>query len=257
MRAVWIISRSDLNRWRHLVETSKRNELVLRRKRLNIQRKGIVLSRQAIWRVLVGCQVTTQQRSGPNSTVSRFLKSRSPALRYGVCRDAPSLQVLIEEECKTAGLRRGPTVAVNLASILAALEAGEWKVLRRQLGTLEHHTTPRKERLVVKYLESGTFPGLGPKQSRNFIQWLGLSRYEVPLDSRVLKTLRLFGATFVPGGTALTDEAVYDFVQSGLQQISKALRIYPCILDACIFSSLDADSAANEDDEGESDDSSS
>ena len=242
-----MISAEDLRRWRQLVAASKQNEFVIARRRRNVERKGISLSKGAIWRALVGCQVTTQQRSGPTSAVARFLGSRSPALRYPICRDSRDVRTLVEEECSRFGLRRGPTVAANLAATLRHLEEGGWKPLRQHLGTLVRYTSPRKERLVVDYLESAPFPGLGPKQTRNFIQWLGLSRYEIPLDSRTLKKLRVLGATFVPHGNSLSDKAVYDFVQTGLQQVSKALGIYPCVLDACIFSSYDAEASRDDD----------
>ena len=83
------------------------------------------------------------------------------------------------------------------------------------------------------------YPGLGQKQSRNFIQWLGLSKYEIPIDSRTLKKLKEFGCNFVPSGSSLTDKTIYLFVQDCLIQISEKLDIYPCELDACIFSSFD------------------
>jgi thermostable 8-oxoguanine DNA glycosylase len=153
-------------------------------------------------------------------------------------------------ECTNAGLRRAPTIAKNLDRIFSLLEAGEWKALRAQLDTLVTNTTQKKERAVVSYLLRGKkYPGLGQKQARNFIQWLGLSRYEVPLDSRVLKKLREFGSSFVPSSAALTDEAVYSYIQEGLQSIAKHLGIYPCELDACIFASFDMSDDADGDDE--------
>jgi thermostable 8-oxoguanine DNA glycosylase len=161
-----------------------------------------------------------------------------------------SVRDLVVSECTTAGLRRAPTIAANLDRIFSGLEAGEWKTLRAQLESLSTNTSQRKERAVVAYLLHGKkYPGLGQKQARNLIQWLGLSRYEIPLDSRVLKKLREFGSNFVPSGTALTDEAVYLYVQEGLQSIAKHLDIYPCELDACIFASFDISDDAEGDDE--------
>ena len=217
--------------------------MVLDRYQLNVKRKGIDLSKVNLWHVFVGCQVTTQQRSGPDKPVSRFLQSNSDALNYAACKQSTSLYKLLEKEFTKAGLRFAPKMASNLTQILDALESGEWKTLRQHLKTLESNTTKGKEQKVVSYLQSKKYPGLGPKQARNFIQWAGLSRYEVPLDSRVLKKLKEFGCTFVPRANALSDETVYRFVQAGLQQISASLGIYPCILDACIFSSFDEKNA--------------
>jgi len=239
MKPIWEIEDGTIQRWREFVDANIGNEMVVNRQKRNVNRNDIDLSKSNLWKVFVGCQVTTQQRSGPKSPVSRFLKSDSPALNYKVCQLASSPRKMLEHELSLAGLRRAPTMSNNLAHILSMLKAGEWKVLLRHLQTLESNTTKGKEQKVAQYLRSKKYPGLGPKQARNYIQWVGLSRYEVPLDSRVLKKLEELGSTFIPRATALSDETVYRFVQDGIQQIAAALEIYPCILDACIFSSFD------------------
>lgn len=243
MKPIWEIDKTAIQRWREFVDSNIGNDVAVDRQRRNVGRKDIDLSKLSLWNAFVGCQVTTQQRSGPNAPVSRFLNSASPALNYQICRRELSVQGMLERELTTAGLRRAPTIAGNLAHILGELEGGEWKILLQHLSTLESNTTRGKEQKVAAYLQSRKYPGLGPKQSRNFIQWIGLSRYEIPLDSRVLKKLKELGCSFVPSATALSDETVYRFVQSGLQQIARELDIYPCMLDACIFSSFDNDDA--------------
>lgn len=246
MLADWSISDRAMSQWQRLVEENWHKPLPSRRRARNVHRsEDIDLTPKAIWRVLIGCQVTTQQRSGPNAPATRFLESDSPALSLSKCRGTSDLPAMLERECREAGLRRSVTIASNLTRTLGGLQSpGAWKELISRLETLKSHTTIGKEREVVGYLMSGAFPGLGHKQARNCIQWLGLSRYEVPLDSRVLKRLREFGATFVPAGAAMTDEAVYLFVQCLVQQIAKALNIYPCELDACIFASFGDEEAA-------------
>jgi len=239
MKPIWTIEKETLQRWREFVNANIDNQVVVNRQRRNVHRIDIDLSRSNLWKVFVGCQVTTQQRSGPDTPVSRFLDSDSPALSYSACNRAPSPRKMLKQELSLAGLRRAPTMSNNLARILAVLKAGEWKVLKRHLQTLESNTTKGKEKKVAQYLQSKKYPGLGPKQARNYIQWIGLSRYEVPLDSRVLKKLKELGCSFIPRATALSDETVYLLVQDGIQQIAAALEIYPCILDACIFSSFD------------------
>ncbi len=240
MKPYWEIGECAIQRWREFVDLNVGNAVVRERQRRNVERKDIDLSKPALWRVFVGCQVTTQQRSGPGTPVSRFIDSDSPALNYEACRRTLSVREMFERELTSAGLRRAPTIASNLQQILAELEGGEWKTLLQYLATLESNTTREKEQKVAAYLQSRKYPGLGPKQSRNFIQWVGLSRYEIPLDGRVLKKLKELGCSFVPRATSLSDETVYRFLQSGLQQISTELGIYPCTLDACIFSSFDA-----------------
>lgn len=243
MQAHWSIDESAIESWRALVKANKTKILVQRRIERNIGREGVDLSKQSLWRAMVGCQVTTQQRSGPNSIVGKFIdeesKSPSPVLSYVICRRQPDLQTFLADALRKAGLWRAEPVAKNLAQIMANLEAGQWQTLLSHLRTLEKNTTMLKERKVARYLQSKTFPGIGPKQSRNYIQWLGLSRYEVPIDSRVVKALKLCGANFVPNSTALGDESVYVFVQDALQEIARRIDIFPCVLDAAIFASFE------------------
>lgn len=242
MKPNWEIDDRTLQRWREFVAANEENDLVRERKRRNIQRQNVTLSKRRIWEALVGCQVTTQQRSGPDTPVSRFLQSGSSALDYTACKQEAALKQLLKREFTSAGLRRSSIMSKYLAQIHSSLEDGEWRTLLQHLQTLESNTTRAKEQKVAQYLQSGLYPGLGPKQSRNFIQWLGLSRYEVPLDSRVLKKLKELGCAFVPRATALSDETVYRFIQSGVQQLAEELGMYPCMLDAHIFSSFDRDS---------------
>ena len=238
MYATWRFNENDRSNWQSFVRANLSNEFVKDRERRNIHRKTVDLSRGMLWFVHVGCQVTTQQRSGPTSAVSRFLESHSRTLSYAECVGSSNVKDLVHTELSNAGLRRAKTIADNLSEILANLEGGGWTELERQLKTIDKRTTMEKERRVARYVEN-EFPGLGPKQSRNFIQWLGLTRYEIPVDSRITRKMKALGCSFVPSAAALHDETVYLLVQGGLQQVAEMLGIYPCILDACIFSSFD------------------
>lgn len=250
MHASWVATEKDLKKWRKLYNDNKEKKFVVNRKTKNVCRQGIEpLSKQKIWRAIVSCQVTTQQHSGFGSKVEKFLKSRSFVLNKKEFGKYTENIEVIEREFKDAGLRRGKIIAGYLRDIYLMLEQGEWSELRDQLGTLVTKSSLEDERSVVLYLlseeperrgkTSKKYPGLGQKQSRNLIQTLGLSRYEIPIDSRVVKKLKELGANFIPSSSALNDESVYLFVQSGIQMVAKKLCIYPCELDACIFSSFE------------------
>jgi thermostable 8-oxoguanine DNA glycosylase len=83
--------------------------------------------------------------------------------------------------------------------------------------------------------------GFGPKQSRSLLQELGLTRYEIPIDVRITKWLNDFGFPVTLSGDASSDRNYYRFVSEGIRELCKACRIYPCLLDAAIFSSYDKD----------------
>lgn len=160
-RKKWTFDKVTLAQWEQLVRDNTSKPLPRRRYELNVRRIGIDLSKQNVWHSLVGCQVTTQQRSGPRSAVSRFLNSKSLALNLAKCRESKDLREFLTGEMTNAGLRRAPTIASNLATILKNLQAGEWRVLLNHLETLRTYPTSLKERAVVNYLLGSKYPGLG------------------------------------------------------------------------------------------------
>ena len=84
-----------------------------------------------------------------------------------------------------------------------------------------------------------SFKGFGPKQSRNLLQGLGISRFEIPIDSRITKWLNSIGFPVKLTANALQDRNYYNFVSDGFQKLCEACDIMPCVLDAAIFSSFD------------------
>ena len=93
---------------------------------------------------------------------------------------------------------------------------------------------------MAKYIQD-RFDGFGPKQSRNVLQALGLTRYEIPIDSRITDWLNEFGFPVRLSGDALSDRNYYNFVSDGIQILCEKCDVFPCVLDAAIFSSKDGD----------------
>lgn len=107
-----------------------------------------------------------------------------------------------------------------------------------QLDEVRVYYIPDTERRTAKFIDKELI-GFGPKQSRNLLQGSGLSRYEIPMDSRITKWLNNFGFPVKLTATALSDRNYYNFVSDGFQRLCKACEIVPCALDAAIFSSFD------------------
>jgi thermostable 8-oxoguanine DNA glycosylase len=238
MKAKWTINESALVPWRRIVEENKHKGVPTERLKKNVNRQGIVLTKNAVWRTLLGCQITSAQRSGPDSLVSKFMKSNSKALVYAECRTQPDLKNFIKKEIKQ--LRFNERISDNLSEIFTYLEDGGWIELLTELKAIEKDTTKEKERKVIEHIAAGNFPGLGPKQARNFIQWLGLSQYVIPLDTRIFKKMKEYGVSPVPKkGEGMSEEPLYRFFEDGMQEIAQRIGVLPCMLDACIFASFD------------------
>jgi thermostable 8-oxoguanine DNA glycosylase len=84
------------------------------------------------------------------------------------------------------------------------------------------------------------FEGFGPKQARNFLQALGLTRYEIPIDSRVTDWLNRNGFPLELTAAALADRNYYLFILDAIQRLCEKAEIFPCLLDAAIFSAADS-----------------
>ncbi len=106
--------------------------------------------------------------------------------------------------------------------------------------SLEDNEKIEIERESAEYINDH-LKGFGPKQARNLLQSLGLTRYEIPVDSRIIKWLNEFGFPIKLSSTGLTDKNYYNFILDGLQQLCERSGVYPCVLDAAIFSSFDTE----------------
>jgi len=232
-----------------LVSFMKANEtrtFVVQRKLRNINGKIPLRSREDIWLTMAMCLFTTQQRSGPKSSISRFLLAEPFPLSLEECSKVKDIEKFIQQKIEGfGGIRFGPKIARQMKHNYDVLFSGEWSTVdefgnhlegqRKSDPSPDHYALERKAALYIQK----TFSGFGPKQSRNFWQSLGLTRYEFVLDSRVLKWLRSLDFPLPLSSMALGEEEYYCFVSDILRNWCIQTGILPCILDAAIFSSYD------------------
>lgn len=81
--------------------------------------------------------------------------------------------------------------------------------------------------------------GFGPKQSRNLLQWLGLTRHEIPIDSRVMSWLNDNGFPLPMSSRLLLYNDYYEFVENGIHELCRLCNVFPCVFDAAVFASFD------------------
>ncbi len=237
MKLKWIIQAADERAYRAFVARWLDHEFVRERRSRNLKRIGIDLTVGNFWHTLVGCLLTTQQPSGETSKVAKFLLGSDPLLDWNHCRNARRLAIQAERTLAANGMRRGKMIGEELSEAATYLRR-DWGEVSTRLQGIAARTSRDREREVAGFLRS-TFKGIGPKQSRNLIQWLGLSRFEVPLDSRMVKVLRGLQFPVPLSPIALSDENYYCFVEDGVQSMLAQIGIYPCIFDPCVFASLE------------------
>lgn len=239
MDIIWDISEEDIGRIKLLVRRYSHHEILRRRRMVNIAGDRPAIRIERFWHALTLALLTTQQRSGPGSAVKTFLSRKPYPLAYKRCQQVRNVKEHVADAIREhGGIRRVDTIAENLACNLAVLLEGEWRRALAVLKGLETHRGYRPERKAARYF-AATYNGLGPKQSRNLLQFMGLTRYEIPLDSRVAKWLNNFGFPLQISPRSLSDPDYYELALDGVQALCKEARVLPCILDAAIFVSFD------------------
>lgn len=239
MHLMWNIEERDVETVKDFFPRWSNDPFVNLRQQRNINLPRPVISRESIWMVMVGCLVTTQQRSGPGSAVKRFLNTQPFVLNYNECVNKSNLEQFAENTITSfGGIRRAASISRQIVNNLAILENDYWDNLIHALELMNNSDDPIVERKCA-HIIAGTFEGIGPKQSRNFLQWLGVSRYEIPIDSRITKWLNRHVLKHLLSSTLLSDSVYYDMISDGVLSLCERAGIYPCLLDAAIFTSFD------------------
>ena len=239
MKIVWQIDPEDIDRITAFYEEHVNNPFVKSRISTNLRAVKPQISISEFWERMVGCLLTTQQRSGPGSPVSTFLRTCPSPLSFSVCTEQVDLAEFSRAVLSDfGGLRRSITIGKELAANRTFLCDGGWEPTLQYLDEVRANSSPETERRAAAFIDD-KLKGFGPKQSRNLLQWLGLSRFEIPIDSRITKWLNDIGFPVRLTANALQDRNYYNFVSDGFQMLCEACDIMPCVLDAAIFSSFD------------------
>ncbi len=241
MRLLWQIEDSDIRNFKSFYETQSRKSFVQNRIKRNVKKELPPFSKDIFWEAMISCLITTRQRSGPNSMVTKFISTEPFPLSFSQCKSSNNVQNTVERIITSfGGLRRANTIGKEVAFNFQWLENGGWEIVCDMVDNINKNETIETERrsatIIIDKLK-----GFGPKQSRNLLQSLGLTKYEIPIDSRITKWLNDFGFPLKLSASALSDINYYNFISDGFQKLCEACEIYPCAMDAAIFSSFDDD----------------
>jgi len=239
MKIAWTLEPGEVARLRSFVAAQRDNAFVRYRIDKNVENPPTSVDISGFWEALVGCLLTSQQRSGPDSYVSRFLRRRPFPLSYGFYAEHSDPEIAGQGVLQAfGGIRFSNRIAKHLARNYAALSADLWSETTVILEPLIGQDSLELERQAAEFIREH-FIGFGPKQSRNLLQGLGLTQYEIPVDSRITKWLNDFGFPVHLSAAGLADRHYYDFVSDGIQAMCRQAGVLPCVFDAAIFSSYD------------------
>lgn len=235
---------------RIIVEAKRQDPFFKRRHERNVKNPPLHFSREEFWRQMIVCICTSVQKSGPKSRVSQFVREEPFPLRLAVCLEDENLRQLAEDVLRSRGLRFGPKLAVQIEANMGWLNDGGWATVEEQFGKLgpgaEKWTSPQQriaaERQAARMVmgRNGGLAGVGPKQARNLWQCLGVTQYEIPLDSRVSNWLKALPGSFgIEASRLYTSVPYYEAKMSEIQALCSAAGVLPCEFDAAVFANAD------------------
>ena len=244
MNIEWQFSKDDIVRVKSTIRAQCETIIVKDRQKRNLADDRPTVTANRLWEALVCMRITTQARSGPGSDVSKFQRLRLSTfpLTYDTVRDQHNRTDFISEILKKhkAGRHR-PTIAMQLSKNFEELEQDGWREICSQCNLLVHSVCRQTEIEVAKYLQD-RLAGFGPKQARNVLQALGLTRYEIPIDSRVTHWLnKELKFPYRVRSEDLSSPIIYRLISDAICALCEKCGVLPCILDAAIFASKDKD----------------
>jgi len=161
-----------------------------------------------------------------------------------MCELQVDLNTYVAETISNFGqIRRNLKIADELDTNFKRLKKSDWAIFNAVISNLNRPATDsiaqiENERMNAEMIAQ-ELKGFGPKQSRNLLQILGLTMYELPIDSRVIKWLTNFGFPLKISSVGLQDNNYYNFVSDAIQNLCEKSKVIPCLLDAAIFENGD------------------
>lgn len=258
MPLVWEISDNDVVITQNFIKRYIKCDNAQKRFVDNVALPAPIVKKEIMWEVMFDCLLSSMQQSGPISPISKFLNTKPFPLPLSTCQSVQHLDsfvenTLLEHNCKRFRKQIGISSEKNFEFFFG----NKWNEFKNILTPLcqARNRIPQmsdkiNERIVSHWLNE-SFRGFGPKQSRNYIQLLGISRYEIPIDSRFVNWLIDCNfPIFINGNnlqeierkrlnTLLSVPYWYDLILDKIQELSMRSNTLPCLLDGCVFGSFD------------------
>ncbi|NTU52315.1 MAG: hypothetical protein HGA97_01155 [Chlorobiaceae bacterium] len=220
----------------------KDDEIVVDRQHRNVDRYDLDISRGKVWKTHIGCLLTSQQKSSVGSPIQRFLDSSSQLLSIGHCDSLNDLKEFAFKELKESpGIRFTDKISEHINTNHDRLSKGRWSELLDILHPFVLTPCSKEEERAAAERIPDILKGFWPKQSRNFLQWLGLTQYEIPIDSRIIKWLKETGNSTTKAllpPAAFSDKDYYCCILDAIQGLCRDAQVLPCMFDAAVFASI-------------------
>lgn len=233
----WSIEEKDIRLVSEFVANNGGSLVELRLER-NVNRKNILIDKDTIIQSMLMCLLTSQQRTDPNHLIGKLLMQTPFPVDYAEISTLEDIENYIFSLLHKSGFTKNLLkIPEYFASNIRLLEDMGWDTFIKSISVLDGQVSKEVERNVADSIDKA-FKGFGSKHARNFLQSLGLSRFEIPLDTLIINWFNDFGFPVTLSSTALQEKRYYHFVSDGIQLLCEKAAIFPCVLDAAILQSL-------------------
>jgi len=134
MEFSWKISEKDIEIVSNFYKKHMNKNFVKNRIEKNVKGPCQNFSKDIFWNIMIACLLTTQQRSGPKSYVTKFLCTDPFPLTYEICSKKLVIQRYVERTITNfGGLRRGKTIGKEISKNYTWLNNFGWIKIEKTL----------------------------------------------------------------------------------------------------------------------------
>ncbi|PKQ63159.1 hypothetical protein BZG02_10385 [Labilibaculum filiforme] len=237
MKIIWDVNDSDIKK---VVDFVNNNKTLLVEKRMlkNIRRKELVISKDIILKKMLRCLLTGQQDINQDKKLNAFFNKTPFLFTDEFLSKEYDIESAVQEALASNGIiPSGKTINFFILNYFYLLQSN-WEIMVELEKCSAEDYTVAQERELADYIDK-VFKGFGSIQARSFLQTLGLTKYEIPITPQFIGWLKNFGFPILFSPIALQDKSFYHFISNGIQLLCEKANIYPCLLDATVFSSKD------------------
>lgn len=243
MKFETVVPKAEIQSIKEFVSTQSDRRFYKFREATNLAATKPPIIKDRFWRALVCMRLTSQQKSGPTGPVATLSATNPFPLSLDVMQKhrKDPLSLLVTTLSAIRRMRHYNVAGLQLAKNYEWLENGNWDSIIEKCNQLRKPGSVIQERTVAQHVAEN-FKGIGPKQARNILQALGLTRFEIPIDSRFVGWLKNhIEFPFPITGKLLSDAGYYEFVLDAIQDVCERANVIPCMLDAAVFAEGDGD----------------
>jgi len=138
MRLHWEVDDADIERVRAVVAAKAKSQLLIDRVAQKRSNSISPVERARFWNKLVGCMLSSAQRSGPDAPIAKFQRLNPFPLRLEVCEARCDLSVIAQERLKGfGGIASSKRIPKQLCTNVLLMKGKAWAACAEELERLQ------------------------------------------------------------------------------------------------------------------------